>query len=76
MYPSKNVAFRRPDGDLEGEERDSCPHKVVNYLQLFCRSGREDYVPLRPAVGYCGLKLKAPPGFGTTGAIKFTVLSS
>ena len=25
-------------------------------------------------MGYCGLKLKAPPVFGTTGAIKFTVL--
>ena len=29
---------------------------------------------LFPAVGYCGLRLKAPPAFGTTGAIKFTVL--
>ena len=27
-----------------------------------------------PAVGYCGLKLKALPVLGTTGAIKFTVL--
>ena len=27
-----------------------------------------------PAVGYCGLKLKAPPVFATTGVIKFTDL--
>ena len=28
-----------------------------------------------PAEGHCGLKLKAPPVFGTTGAAKLTVLS-